>query len=47
MDGEEVLMTHTYDTMNEKELEAELARLEDCIEFCSNATISKMVSKMY
>ena len=34
MDGEDVVKTHTYDSMDETELEAELARLEDCMVFC-------------
>ena len=34
MDGEDVVKTHTYDNMDETELEAELARLEDCMVFC-------------
>lgn len=43
MDGEDVVKTHTYENMDEKELEAELARLEDCIVFCSIATSFRKV----
>ena len=34
MDGEDVVKTHTYDNMDETELEAELACLDDCMVFC-------------
>lgn len=47
MDGEDVVKTHTYDNMDEKELEAELARLEDCIVFCSIATSFRKVLKIF
>ena len=46
MDGEDVVKTHTYDNMDETELEAELARLEDCMVFCWIDIIFEMVFNM-